>query len=72
MSTLIEHEEGSRLFTKGASEIILELCDTYVDNSGNTSKLNEQDVDNLKKLIDELASQGKLILHRLCAFICRQ
>jgi len=58
MSTLIEHEEGSRLFTKGASEIILELCDTYVDNSGNTSKLNEQDIDNLKKLIDELASQG--------------
>lgn len=58
MSTLIVNGSDSRLFTKGASEIILGLCDSYLDPNGKTVKLSEEDVEGLKKTIDELASEG--------------
>eukprot|EP01114_Cavostelium_apophysatum_P019580 TRINITY_DN634_c0_g1_i1.p1 TRINITY_DN634_c0_g1~~TRINITY_DN634_c0_g1_i1.p1 ORF type:complete len:979 (-),score=333.99 TRINITY_DN634_c0_g1_i1:136-3072(-) len=58
MSTLVANKSASRLYTKGASEIILGLCDTYLNAEGKVCKLQEEDIEGLKKTIDFLASEG--------------
>ncbi|KAN0031465.1 hypothetical protein ACTFIV_005329 [Dictyostelium citrinum] len=41
MSVLVKHEQHLRLFTKGASEIILGQCGSYLDELGNIRPISE-------------------------------
>lgn len=34
MSTLIKHQNSMRLYTKGAPEIIIDLCASYIGQKG--------------------------------------
>jgi len=59
MSTLVQHKAGARLFVKGASEIILGMCDTYLDTNGKEKALTSEDKDSMKsKVIETLAAEG--------------
>lgn len=59
MSTLVQHKAGSRLFVKGASEIILGMCDTYLDPQGKEKALTAEDKETMKsKVIESLAAEG--------------
>lgn len=63
MSTIIKTEKGARIHTKGASEIILSLCDDYLDTKGQTVPLTKEKGEELKKVINTMASEG---LRTLC------
>ncbi|KAN0045447.1 hypothetical protein ACTA71_005825 [Dictyostelium dimigraforme] len=41
MSVLVKHEQKLRLFSKGASEIILGQCSSYIDEVGNIRPISE-------------------------------
>ncbi|KAK5583190.1 hypothetical protein RB653_004781 [Dictyostelium firmibasis] len=41
MSVLVKHDQQLRLFTKGASEIILAQCSSYIDEMGNIRPISE-------------------------------
>jgi len=59
MSTLVQHKAGSRLFVKGASEIILGMCDSYLDPTGKEKPLTAEDKEHMKsKVIENLAAEG--------------
>jgi Ca2+ transporting ATPase len=59
MSTVVKHNEGYRLFSKGASEIVLSKCGYYLDAKGNTIKLNQYSIDSLiKSVVEKMASEG--------------
>lgn len=60
MSTLTESPNGSTLFTKGASEIILGMCSEYIDERGKKVSLSEEEKSGIKeKVIEHLASEGR-------------
>jgi hypothetical protein len=46
------------LHVKGASEIILGLCDNYVDGNNTSVPLGKEKVEELKKIIETMASEG--------------
>ena len=60
MSTVIEKPGGGyRLFSKGASEILLGKCTQYVNESGNVQEFSNNDKTNLiKSIIEPMASNG--------------
>ncbi|XP_041035469.1 plasma membrane calcium-transporting ATPase 3-like [Carcharodon carcharias] len=60
MSTVIRMPDGQfRLFCKGASEIVLKLCDTILDEAGNISSFTPQHQEEvMKSTIEPMASQG--------------
>mmetsp|Transcript_24048 Transcript_24048/g.60400 ORF Transcript_24048/g.60400 Transcript_24048/m.60400 type:complete len:1187 (+) Transcript_24048:108-3668(+) len=60
MSTLVAWETGGfRLFTKGASEMVMSLCTTYLDADGTTKPLDEATRKSLEDtVINEFASLG--------------
>ena len=59
MSTVIPKENGFRLFTKGASEIVLRKCTHIIDCQGEIKPFSEEDQDNIvKTVIETMASDG--------------
>eukprot|EP00002_Diphylleia_rotans_P038102 TRINITY_DN8611_c0_g1_i1.p1 TRINITY_DN8611_c0_g1~~TRINITY_DN8611_c0_g1_i1.p1 ORF type:complete len:705 (-),score=160.86 TRINITY_DN8611_c0_g1_i1:207-2321(-) len=59
MSVLLASDNGKRrLYTKGASEMVLELCSTYVADNGKIRELNEELRQNITKVIDSMANQA--------------
>lgn len=58
MSTAIKTDKGPILHTKGASEIILSLCDKYIDHSGTSITLSDTVRNSLTKTIESFASEG--------------
>lgn len=58
MSTVVKTEQGFRIFTKGAAEMILELCTRYVSEQGEVADLTEDIRDELLDQIDEYADQA--------------
>lgn len=64
MSVILQDPKDKRTFlhTKGASEIVLGMCTSYLTKNG-TDTLTKQMQEDLKKVIEELASDG---LRTLC------
>eukprot|EP00002_Diphylleia_rotans_P010140 TRINITY_DN2053_c0_g1_i10.p1 TRINITY_DN2053_c0_g1~~TRINITY_DN2053_c0_g1_i10.p1 ORF type:complete len:1125 (-),score=238.02 TRINITY_DN2053_c0_g1_i10:207-3581(-) len=59
MSVLLSLEHGQkRLYTKGASEIVLELCNSYVMESGQVSDLSPDIKHSAQATIQEMAQQA--------------
>nr|ABL63470.1 plasma membrane calcium ATPase [Pinctada fucata] len=59
MSTVIEIKNGYRLFTKGASEIVLKKCSYILDCHGNPNKFSVEDQESMvSKVIEPMASDG--------------
>ncbi|CAN6346333.1 unnamed protein product [Urochloa humidicola] len=64
MSVLIQLPNGGlRSFCKGASEIILEQCDSFLNNEGNITPLSEIQKQNVLNIINSFASEA---LRTLC------
>ncbi len=62
MSTLIASSNRQRLHVKGASEIILKRCDTYLDGDGNRVEMTTEVMDYFNEMIDNMADKGTNIL----------
>nr|XP_019934236.1 PREDICTED: plasma membrane calcium-transporting ATPase 1-like isoform X3 [Paralichthys olivaceus] len=60
MSTVLKNHDGSyRMFSKGASEILLRKCCKILMTSGEAKELKPRDRDHLiKKVIEPMASEG--------------
>ncbi|KAM3840495.1 plasma membrane calcium-transporting ATPase 4 isoform 2-T2 [Vipera latastei] len=60
MSTVLKNQDGSfRMYSKGASEIILRKCTKIVDKNGETRLFKVKDRDEMvKKVIEPMACQG--------------
>ena len=58
MSSLIRTESSYRLFCKGASEVVLELCENVIGKEGNVHIIDADERSRLMKLIENWASQG--------------
>ncbi|KAG2373545.1 hypothetical protein C9374_012052 [Naegleria lovaniensis] len=61
MSTVIPNPDGDtkyRLFTKGASEIVLKLCSRYMKTDGTIEEMNRDKEDEMMRYIEEMANQG--------------
>ncbi|KAK4838830.1 hypothetical protein QYF36_016761 [Acer negundo] len=64
MSVLVALPEGGlRAFCKGASEIVLEMCDKFIDDSGETVPLSEEKFQEVTDIINGFASEA---LRTLC------
>ncbi|CAL0317082.1 unnamed protein product [Lupinus luteus] len=64
MSVLVGLPDGGvRAFCKGASEIILKMCDKIIDCNGNAVDLPEEQAKNVSDVINEFASEA---LRTLC------
>eukprot|EP01118_Nematostelium_gracile_P018615 TRINITY_DN832_c0_g1_i2.p1 TRINITY_DN832_c0_g1~~TRINITY_DN832_c0_g1_i2.p1 ORF type:complete len:1035 (-),score=320.40 TRINITY_DN832_c0_g1_i2:105-3209(-) len=57
MSTIVRHDDTLRLYCKGASEVVLELCDTYIDEKGNKQDI-QPIINDLRKQIEDWAALG--------------
>mmetsp|Transcript_17025 Transcript_17025/g.41167 ORF Transcript_17025/g.41167 Transcript_17025/m.41167 type:complete len:1074 (+) Transcript_17025:256-3477(+) len=58
MSTLVRTAAGGCLYTKGASEIIVDICTSYVDNDMVVRPLDEAKRQEMLAQITAMASQG--------------
>ncbi|XP_060695655.1 plasma membrane calcium-transporting ATPase 1-like [Hemiscyllium ocellatum] len=60
MSTVLKNPDGSfRMFSKGASEIVLKKCSKILNSKGEVKDLKIRDRDDLvKKVIEPMASEG--------------
>ncbi|CEF71354.1 Plasma membrane calcium-transporting ATPase 3 [Strongyloides ratti] len=59
MSTVIHTDNGFRVFSKGASEIILKKCKWFLGKDGKLIKFSQKDADRLvKEVIEPMASDG--------------
>ncbi len=59
MSTIATYsKEKNRIYVKGASEVVLELCTSYVSDNGVISALGETQIEELKNIILKMASKG--------------
>ncbi|KAK2651900.1 hypothetical protein Ddye_011756 [Dipteronia dyeriana] len=64
MSVLVALPEGGlRAFCKGASEIVLEMCDKVIDDSGESVPLSEEKFQEVTDIINGFASEA---LRTLC------
>ncbi|KAK1578921.1 hypothetical protein Q3G72_034196 [Acer saccharum] len=64
MSVLVALPEGGlRAFCKGASEIVLEMCDKLIDDNGETVPLSEEKFQEVTDIINGFASEA---LRTLC------
>ncbi|KAL5546373.1 hypothetical protein UlMin_006060 [Ulmus minor] len=64
MSVLLGRPDGgTRAFFKGASEIILRMCNKVVDSNGEPVPLSDEQVKNISDVINSLASEA---LRTLC------
>ena len=65
-STVILRDVGTgafRVHVKGASEMVLDLCDSVIDKEGATRKLAAEDIDQIRAKISEFAS---LAMRTIC------
>ncbi len=60
MSTLIASSNAQRLHVKGASEIVLQRCDMYLDAEGNRVDMTSEVVNYFDEMIDSMANKGKV------------
>jgi Ca2+-transporting ATPase len=58
MSTLMATSNKQRLHVKGASEIVLKRCDTYLDGEGNRVEMTSADMDYFNETIDNMADKA--------------
>ena len=59
MSTVIKIKNGYRVFTKGASEMVLNKCMFICSEGGNVIRFNKEDQENLVKcVIEPMACDG--------------
>ncbi|EFC36876.1 predicted protein [Naegleria gruberi] len=61
MSTIVTNSEGEtryRLFTKGASEIVLKLCSYHMASDGSLRKMDSEKEAEMMKCIEDMANQG--------------
>lgn len=59
MSTVIRIEEGFRVFTKGASEIVMKKCMFIYGNGGKLERFSKEEQDRtVKTVIEPMASEG--------------
>lgn len=59
MTTIVTLEDGTRrLLIKGASEMVKNCCQSYLDASGNTQPLDDQINSEINSLIHDYASQA--------------
>lgn len=64
MSVLVARPDGgARAFCKGASEIVLGMCDKIVDKDGNFASMSEEQVKNMTHVINGFAREA---LRTLC------
>ncbi|KAL1225587.1 putative calcium-transporting ATPase 11, plasma membrane-type [Cardamine amara subsp. amara] len=64
MSVLTSHSGGKiRAFCKGASEIVLKMCDKVVNSNGESVPLSEEKIANISEVIEGFASEA---LRTLC------
>lgn len=64
MSTIISLLDGqARAFCKGASEIVLQMCDKIIDNEGNAGEMTEEQRKTISEVIDAFACDA---LRTLC------
>ncbi|KAL1330457.1 hypothetical protein AAHE18_12G111000 [Arachis hypogaea] len=64
MSVLVSLPNGGvRAFCKGASEIILRMCDKIIDSNGNAADLPEEQANKVNDVINDFASEA---LRTLC------
>eukprot|EP00960_Hanusia_phi_P051053 760575-Hanusia_phi.AAC.4 len=66
MSTIIQNEDKKRLFTKGASEVMLQICDKYVDHDGVVRPFPDELRGRVMQYISKMSSQGLRTL--TCAY----
>ena len=64
MTTVIaDEEEGFKLYSKGASEVLLELCTSVVSTTGEPKEFTKEDAGNLfRDFIDPWQKEGLRIL----------
>ena len=64
MTTVIADEEGGfKLYSKGASEVLLELCTSVVSTTGEPKEFTKEDAENLfRDFIDPWQKEGLRIL----------
>ena len=64
MSTLVEQQKGGNaiLYTKGAAEIIIDLCSHYVDASGKEVEISPQQRAKFNEVIKEMAQKGLRVI----------
>lgn len=58
MSTIVRETSGAVLYTKGASEVILEACGRFVDRSGAVVALTGERKGEFMEMINDMANQG--------------
>ncbi len=60
MSTSIRTKDGKvRLHSKGASEMVLAKCTSYLDKNGNVVSLNQSKIDDMiKNVVEKMATNG--------------
>lgn len=58
MTTIVRETTGTKLFTKGASEVVLESCKHYVDRTGAVQALTEEKKSLFLDRINDMANQG--------------
>ncbi|CAF1239400.1 unnamed protein product, partial [Adineta steineri] len=59
MSTVIEREGGYRLYTKGASEMVLAKCKSIIDKGDKPKELNDHEKKKITKhVIEKMANDG--------------
>ncbi|CAF1094635.1 unnamed protein product [Adineta ricciae] len=59
MSTIIEREDGYRLYTKGASEMVLTKCKSIIDKDNKPKDLSEDEKKKITKdVIEKMANDG--------------
>lgn len=64
MSVLVSLPSGEvRAYCKGASEIVLQMCDRFIDSNGNTSPLSEKKRKEIMDVIEKFACEA---LRTLC------
>ncbi|CAF3896479.1 unnamed protein product [Rotaria sordida] len=59
MSTIIQHNDGYRLYTKGASEMLLTKCKSIIDENNQLKELNDIEKSRLiHDVIENMANNG--------------
>jgi len=64
MSTVLTNIENNkngydkRLVVKGASEIVLDTCSTFIDSDGSEAELTEEKKEEIKQIIHQFASKS--------------
>lgn len=59
MSTIVKNSSGFRLYSKGASEMVLSKCGYFLDNNCQKVKLSSDKIDDIiQNVVEKMASNG--------------